>query len=153
MQIEHMQKIIESTTIWEGRMNMEEEFKPTINPAFSDILGDMTYTKIGDYFYPDVCVPAPKNDEPVGKYGLLRRNYLKEHRTGKYNVMFMRNTLLEHMQETNRKAYEMQETLLEDMLKADPGPDKMQDQMGWVAHQNNLLQRVEEIILQELIYS
>ena len=81
--------------------------------------------------------------EQLGKYGFLRRDYLKNHRNLIYQVMLLQDTIGEHLLEVDKAAREREEMIL---------PDKEADQMAWVRAANQHRTIAEEIILKELIY-
>ena len=112
---------------------------------------ELTYRKVGDYLLPDLEVPeGPK----VGKYGMLRRTYLRKHHEGIYTAMLLRGTLNPHLEEIDRQAKEMVDRIISDMAKAEGVNEalKARDQMAWVAAMNNIRDRSEEIVYRELIY-
>ena len=111
----------------------------------------LNYTKIGDYQLPNLTLSQPKT--PLGKYGRLRRTYLKDHRPVLYNTMLMNGSLYPHLMEVEQNAAAMKEHLMTELLKANPAPDKEQNQMAWVQHMNSLKAQAEELVLTELIYS
>ena len=90
--------------------------------------------------------------ERIGKYGFLRRDYLKNHRNSLYQVMLLQDTIGEHLLEVDKAARELEEVILKQLEEKDPLPDKEKNQMAWVraANQNGMI--AEEIILKELIY-
>jgi len=114
-------------------------------------MNGLTYTQVGEMLIPNLTVGNPKED--IGKYGSMRQKYLKEHRRGLYTGMLLSGTLDDHLIETDRKAQERIDSLVEEMSRKDPGPDKAQDQMGWVRHRNQLISQAEEMVLEEMIYS
>ncbi len=75
---------------------------------------EVTYHKEGEYYLPDLVVPeAPK----VGRYGMLRRRFLRENRNGTYTAMLLTGKLNQHLEEIDRQANEMMETLTAQMAK------------------------------------
>ena len=111
----------------------------------------LNYTKIGDYQLPNLTLSQPKT--PLGKYGRMRRNYLKQYRPVLYNSMLLIGTLYPHLMELEQTAeHRMQQTMAQ-LLKQSPAPDKEQNQMAWVQHMNSLKAQAEELVLTELIYS
>ena len=113
---------------------------------------ELTYTMQGDYLLPDLTVPESPT---LGKYGMLRRSYLKDHRDGIYTGMLLTNKLNAHLTEIDRQATEMMERLTTQMAKAHGVTEslKASDQMKWVQMMNNIRSAAEEIVLTELIYS
>ncbi|WP_334159672.1 MULTISPECIES: TnpV protein [Clostridia] len=95
----------------------------------------------------------PQTD--LTKYGLMRKNYLKEYKKGIYSGMLLEGKLMEHLLEVQEAADQRMEMLTNQMAKT-AGVDeelKSMDQMRWVQMMNNIRQSAEEIILEELIYN
>ena len=113
-----------------------------------------TYTQVGEVLLPDL-VMDPQPEGEIGVWGWRRKRYLKEHKTGVYNSMLLNNTLTQHLIDTNEAALEYMETLVKQMAKAEDVTEelKRQDQMAWVARMNNIRNRAEEIVRDDLIYS
>ena len=113
---------------------------------------ELTYTMQGDYLIPDLTVPeSPK----LGKYGMLRRTFLRKHRDGIYTGMLLNGTLNSHLEEVDRQAQKMLDDLTE-QLKALNGVTeqlKAEDQMRWVQMMNSIRHSAEEVILNDLIYA
>lgn len=115
---------------------------------------ELTYTKIGDYLYPDLTLPETKVDHPLGKYGMLRKTYLKQHRPMVYDQLLLVGKLDSHLQEIDKFATEQVNQMLAD-LAAKEGVDehlKATDQMRWVGLMNNFKAAAEEVVLQEIVY-
>ena len=112
----------------------------------------LTYTMQGDYLLPNLEVPeAPK----VGKYGMLRRSFLRSHKKALYNGMMLSSKLNTHLEEVDRQANEMMESLLKKLAQEQGVTEelKSKDQMLWVQLMNNLRQAAEETVLAEVVYS
>ena len=112
---------------------------------------NLSYTQTGDYLLPNLTLHQPKT--PLGKYGRLRRTYLKDHRPVLYNTMLLNGSLYPHLMEVEQTAESRMRQSMEQLLKQNPAPDKAQNQLMWVQHMNSLKAQVEEVILMELIYS
>ena len=115
---------------------------------------ELAYTKIGDYLYPDLTLPETKVDHPLGKYGMLRKTYLKQHRHMVYDQLLLVGKLDSHLQEIDKFATEQVNQMLAD-LAAKEGVDehlKATDQMRWVGLMNNFKAAAEEVVLQEIVY-
>ena len=113
---------------------------------------ELTYRTEGDYRLPNLEVPeAPK----VGKYGMLRRSYLANHRHGIYTGMLMTGELNSHLEEIDRQATEMVEQLTAKMAREQGVTEELKasDQMKWVGLMNNIQASAEEVVLKELIYT
>ena len=111
----------------------------------------LNYTKIGDYQLPNLTLSQPKT--PLGKYGRMRRNYLKQYRPVLYNSMLLNGTLYPHLMELEQTAESQMQQTMAQLLKQTPAPDKESRQMAWVQHMNSLKAQAEELVLTELIYS
>lgn len=104
-------------------------------------------------YYPDLELPEGTYYE-IGKYGLMRWEYLKNHRRGEYIKLLMEGKLNEHLHEVDEECHERVELLMEQM-KAGTGITeelKATDQMKWVGLMNNVKSAAEEIVLKELIF-
>ena len=112
---------------------------------------NVTYSTVGDYQLPNLTLNQPR--KPLGKYGRLRRTYLKDHRPVLYNTMLLSGSLYPHLLEVEQNAAAMKEHLMTELLVKNPAPDKEQTQMAWVQHMNSLKAQAEELVLTELIYS
>ena len=113
---------------------------------------DLTYRIEGDYLLPNLTVPeAPK----IGKYGTLRRNFLKEHKDPIYTGMLLSGKLNSHLEEIDRKADEMMERLTTQMAQSEGVTEslKASDQMKWVGLMNNFKASAEEVVMKELVYA
>ena len=110
----------------------------------------LTYSTQGDYQIPNLVPPeAPK----IGKYGMLRRSYLRNHRNGLYTGMMLSGKLNQHLAQIEEAAESRVETLLDSLNEKFPAPSKEKDPLAWAAHQNNLTAMAEEIVLKELVYN
>ena len=110
------------------------------------------YIRAGDYFIPDL--ELPEETRPIGKWGRMRREYLKEHKPIQYNCLLLSGKLWTYLADLNEQAQDRLERIIEQM-KTDEGISealKASDPMAWVGAMNNIRNRAEEIILQELIY-
>ena len=112
---------------------------------------ELTYHWEGDYLIPDLAIEEEKGF--IGKYGMLRKTFLKENRTGWYQGLMLSGKLDRHLAEIEKAASERKEVLMEGLLENYPAPDKGKDQMAWAAHMNSLRTMAEESVLQELVYS
>ena len=112
----------------------------------------LSYTLHGDYYLPDLAV---NEDEPTyGKYGILRKQFLKEYRPARYQYVLMTGELTGHLNQVDQEAREQVETLVKQMVEKQGVTEqlKMQDQMKWVGLMNNIKAYAEEIVLKEIIY-
>ncbi|MCO5387006.1 MAG: TnpV protein [Desulfosporosinus sp.] len=104
-----------------------------------------------EYLIPDLTIP--EQDQPISKYGRMRKNYLEKHRPIIYNSLLIQGKLYPHLLEIDQTANRRLEQLMKDLLVKQPAPDKATAQMAWVGHMNNLKAQAEEMIFAELIYN
>ena len=112
----------------------------------------LSYTLHGDYYLPDLAV---NEEEPTyGKYGMLRKQFLKVHRLARYQYLLMTGELTAHLNRVDQEARELVETLVEQMVEKQGVTEslKTQNQMKWIGLMNNIKACAEEIVLQELVY-
>ena len=113
-----------------------------------------TYRQEGDYLIPNLVLPDTGNYQ-IGKYGRMRRSYLKEHRKILYTNYVVEGTLFEHLAEIDQACNERMETIVSAMAKQEGVTEalKAADQMEWVRRMNNIRNRAQEIVLTELVYA
>ena len=111
----------------------------------------MGYTLHGDYYLPDLVL---REEKPTyGKYGMLRKQFLKEYRSARYQYMLLTGKLNEHLNQIDQEVREQVETLMEQMTEKQGVTEelKAQDQMKWVRLMNNIKASAEEIVLKNLV--
>lgn len=111
----------------------------------------LQYVRKGDYLYPNLTIESTEN-RPIGKYGLLRKAYLKEHKPDWYQSMLLTGKLDTHLADIEEAAQARYELITAQLLKANPAPSKEMNQIGWVRHMNVIEAQAEEIIFDEMIY-
>ena len=112
----------------------------------------MSYTLHGDYYLPDLVL---REEEPIyGKYGMLRKQFLKEHRSAGYQYLLLTGKLNKHLNQTDQEAREQVETLMEQMTEKQGVTEelKVRNQMKWVRLMNNIKASAEEMVLRETLY-
>ena len=113
----------------------------------------ITYRKEGDYFIPNLSLPIqPKNQ--IGKYGRLRLNYLKDFKKGLYTELLIDGTLKQHLLDIDECANEKVRLLIKQFAESENVNEYLKEhrQMEWVQAMNNIKNRAEEIVLNEIIY-
>ena len=117
-------------------------------------MNEFTYSRVEDYDLPDLILPEQQN-EFVGKYGLLRRAYLKTHRKISYTNLLTSGKLHEHLVEVDMEANDRLKTIVSQAAETQNITEalKASDQMAWVGAMNNIKQQTEEVIFEELIYA
>lgn len=112
----------------------------------------LSYTMHGDYYLPDLVV---NEEEPTyGKYGMLRKQFLKVHRPARYQYLLMMGELTAHLNRVDQETRELVEILMKQITEKQGVTEqlKIQDQMKWVGLMNNIKACAEEIVLKEIIY-
>ena len=115
---------------------------------------EITYSQCGDYYIPNLILQQEEH-QPIGKYGRMRMRYLKEYRPFIYSNLLLSGKLNQHLAETDQACMD-RIGLITQQMKVQEGVTealKAADQMGWVAQMNNIQNRAEEIVLNELIYA
>ena len=113
---------------------------------------NLTYTRNGDYLIPNLTL-SEQPSEPLGKYGRMRKAYLKEHRPLIYNQLLMSEKLYPHLLEIDKTANSRLEQMMPQLAK-DAGATeelKARDPMKWVGLMNTCKAQAEEILMAELI--
>lgn len=111
----------------------------------------LTYTKVGDYYIPNLTIkPSP----PLGKYGRMRRDYLREHNPIIYNRLILSGKLGEHCAEINEAIQNRLDVLIPQIAESAGVTEKLKetDQMKWVGLMNTCKAQAEEIAFAELLY-
>ena len=112
------------------------------------------YHKSGDYYLPNLSL-EDQEMQPIGKYGRMRKRYLKEQHPVLFSNMLLSGKLFCHLAEIEQACEERLELLIRQMADRESVTEafKATDQMAWVARMNNIRSRAEEIVLHELIYT
>ena len=126
--------------------------EPNSRKGASHMENNLTYTKNGDYLIPDLKLEETK---PLGRYGRMRRDYLKEHRPVLFNAMMVSGKLYPHLNEIEQTMNRRLEQMMPELMQAAGVTEelKARDPMTWVGLMNNCKAQAEEILLTELIYS
>ena len=117
-----------------------------------DEKNELNYTLHGDYYLPDLEI---NEEEPTyRKYGIMRKQFLKEHRSARYQYLVLTVKLTEHLNQIDKEVREKVEMLVEQMAERWGVTEelKTQNQMEWVRRMNNIKANAEEIALKEIIY-
>ena len=92
----------------------------------------ITYTNVNGYLIPNLTYKSGEQMEQLGKYGFLRRDYLKNHRNSLYQVMLLQDSIGEHLLEVDKAAREREEIIMKQLEEKDPLSDEEKDQMAWI---------------------
>ena len=111
------------------------------------------YELIGDYYIPVLVLPS-EEQRPIGKWGRMHREYLREHRPILFNDLILSGQLWTYLADLNEQAQERLECIIAQMTAAEGVTESMKahDQLKWVQIMNNIRSRAEEIILSEMIF-
>ena len=112
----------------------------------------LNYTLHGDYYLPDLEIN--EEESTYGKYGIMRKQFLKEHRSARYQYLVLTGKLTEHLNQVDKEAREKVEMLVEQMAERWGVTEelKTQNQMEWVRRMNNIQATAEEIAYKNIIF-
>ena len=113
---------------------------------------EITYTKRGEYYYPDLTLP-PQPTEDIGRFGRMRKKFLKEHQPDTFALMLMENTLTQHLIDIDRQANEQIDLITSRLARAEGVNEdlKARDQLGWIQAMNSCRARAEELVIREIV--
>lgn len=113
---------------------------------------EITYTLVGDYYIPNIALP--EENRPIGKWGRMHREYLKEHRPILFNDLVLSGGLWTYLADLNEQAQERLSRIIDQMKVSEGVTEELKaaDQMAWVGAMNSIRNRAEEIILREMVY-
>lgn len=112
----------------------------------------MEYVLVGDYYIPDLKLP--NEERPIGKYGRMHREYLKEHNTMMFNDLVLEGQLWTYLADLNEQAQNRLQLIIRQMQEAESVTDELKenDQIAWIKAMNSIHNQAEEIVLCEMIY-
>ena len=118
----------------------------------------LEYTKYGDYYLTNIVMPEESKEikeKDIGKYGRLRLNFLKEHKRVLYQELLLNNKLHEYLVKKNGEAQTKVKALINELAKEENVDEKLkaENQLKWVQKMNNIKNRAEEIVCNEIIYT
>lgn len=117
--------------------------------------GNLTYRTVGDFRIPNLTLPHEETNIILGKWGMLYKEYLLNHKKAVFSTLLAEGKLYQHCAEVEKQARDMFDALVEQMKESEGVTEhlKEQDQLEWVQRMNNIQQRVNEIVCTELIYT
>lgn len=123
----------------------------TLKPVIYE--NGIKYQLVGDYYIPVLKIPEEKR--PIGRWGQLHKNYLKEMYPALYNDMVLNCKLWTYLADLNEQTQTRLDTIIRQMMVVEGVTEQLKEhsQMLWVAKMNGIRNRAEEIVLHELIYS
>ena len=116
------------------------------------MMQELSYIRCGDYYIPDISLP--KETRPIGRWGRMHRDYIKEHNPIRFNDLCLSGEVWTYLADLNEQAQSRLELIIEQMKASEGVTEELKsaDQMAWVGAMNNIRNRAEEIILREMIY-
>ena len=115
-------------------------------------INNIEYVLVGDYYIPDLKLPH--EERPIGKYGRMHREYLKEYNPMMFNDLVLDGQIWTYLADLNEQAQERLSLIVEQMKVAEGVTEELKasDQMDWVRAMNSIRNRAEEIVLEEIVY-
>ena len=120
-----------------------------------DNANGLDYTLVNDYYLPNLTAAAPAEQHPIGRWGRLHKNYLKEQHPIRYNQLVLSGELGSYLAKLDEQAEEQLALIVQQMQEAEGVTEalKAANQMEWVQRMNNIRNRAEEIVKAELIFN
>ena len=111
------------------------------------------YVRVGDYYIPDLTLPH--EERPIGKYGRMHRDYLREHNPVMFDDLVLTGRLWTYLADLNEQAENRLQLMIQQMQEAEAVTEalKASDQLAWVQAMNSIRNRAEEILREELIFA
>ena len=121
---------------------------------FIDEKTGISYTLQGDYYLPDLVLPAEKETKTIGVWGQRHKRYLKEHKIVAYTTLLTSGTLNRYLSDIDEQAEEMFSRLVKQIAECEGVTEQLKanNQMAWVGAMNNIRSRAMEIVKVDLIY-
>lgn len=115
---------------------------------------NITYRQVGDYLIPNIKL-AEEDKQPIGKYGMMRKDFLYNNKQVHFNIMLMNGELTKHLLSVQQEAEKMLNLLITQMSREQGVTEELKenDQMKWVGLMNNIQHFAEEIVLKEIVYA
>ena len=128
--------------------------KKELKERFVDEKTGIEYRLVGDYYIPNIIMPKIRRIGNIGKYGILKLNYMKKYKIPEYTEMLLNNELKSYLLDIEDECKDKLELLIKQMVEKESITEELKanNQMEWVQKMNNIKNRAEEIILNEIIY-
>ena len=125
-----------------------------LKESYIDERTGIEYNLVNGYYIPNIVMPKPRRAGHVGKYGRMRARYLKEHKKAEYSIMLIENELTSHLLDIDDICRERVDLLIKQIAERENVNEelKAKNQLEWVKAMNNIKNRVEEIVTNEIIY-
>ena len=118
-------------------------------------MSKITYRQVGDYLIPNLKLPPEEANITLVKWGMMHKSYLEKNKKVFFSLLLGQGKLYQHCAEVENQARDMYDTLIEQMKEAEGVTEdlKEQNQWEWIQRMNNIQQRANEIVCNELIYT
>ena len=115
---------------------------------------NITYRQVNDYLIPNLTLPPEETSIRLGKWGMLHKDYLKNHKPVLFATLLTQGKLYQHCAQIDTQAQQMFNTLVAQMTKSENITEhlKSQNQLEWVQRMNSIQEKASEIVRKELIY-
>ena len=125
-----------------------------LKERFIDERTGIEYSLVGDYYIPNITIPNARRTGNIGKYGRLKLNYMKKYKIPEYTEMLLSNELKSYLLDIEDECKGKLDILIKRMAEKENITEelKVNNQLEWVARMNNIRNRAEEIVLNEVIY-
>ena len=126
----------------------------TMKNSIHDNANGLDYTLVNDHYLPNLTAAAPAEQHPIGRWGRLHKKYLQEHHPIRYNQLLLSGELGGFLAKLDKQAEEQLALTVRQMQEAEGVTEalKAADQLKWVRRMNNIRNRVEEIVYNEIVY-
>ena len=123
-----------------------------LEPLIHDPENGLDYILVGDYYIPLIQMPEETRD--IGFYGSLRRNYLKDYKKALYSQLMLTGKLWTYLADLNEICVERRDQMMDRLMETESVTEELKgrNQMEWIRRVNNIRNRVDEVILNELVY-
>ena len=123
-----------------------------LEPLIHDPENGLDYILVGEYYIPLIQMPEETRD--IGFYGSLRRNYLKDYKKALYSQLMLTGKLWTHLADLNEICVERRDQMMDRLMETESVTEELKgrNQMEWIRRVNNIRNRVDEVILNELVY-
>lgn len=125
-----------------------------LKQSYIDERTGIEYNLVNGYYIPNIVLPKPRRTGNVGKYGRMRARYLRENKKAEYSIMLINNELISHLLDIDDICRERIDMLVKQMSEKENINEELKanNQIKWVQMMNNIKNRVEEIVINEIIY-
>lgn len=115
---------------------------------------EIEYRLVGDYYIPNITIPTARRTGNIGKYGRLKLNYMKKYKIPEYTEMLLSNELKSYIMDIEDECKEKIDILIKQMAEKENVTEELKtnNQLEWVTRMNNIKNRAEEIVLNEVMY-